>query len=179
MITGKAATSVADHLFSVRDADKTKFFPEEKAIEFHHTTAQFLLLSSRARRDIQTAVSFLTIRVKKPDEDAWRNLKRALKYLNGTRRLKLILTIDSIGVIKWFIYGSHNTHWDFKGPGSAMVVMVCGAISSYSRRMKVNTRSSTETELVLVDAYIPEVLWYLCFIQAQIYWLKYAKNASG
>ena len=67
MITGKAATPAADHLFSVRDAEEAKYLPEEKAITFHHNTAQLLFLSSQARRDIQTAVSFLTTRVKKPD----------------------------------------------------------------------------------------------------------------
>ena len=73
---------MADHLFSVRDADEAKYLPEEKAVAFHHTTAQLLFLSSQARRDIQTAVSFLTTRVKKLDEDSWGKLKRALKYLN-------------------------------------------------------------------------------------------------
>ena len=71
LITGKAATPAVDHLFSVRDADEAKYLPEEKAILFHHTTAQLLLLSSRVRRDIQTDVSFLTTRVKKPDEEDW------------------------------------------------------------------------------------------------------------
>ena len=52
LITGKAATPAADHLFSVRDADEAKYLPEENAIAFHHTTAQLLFLSSRARRDI-------------------------------------------------------------------------------------------------------------------------------
>ena len=130
MITGKAATPAADHLFSVRDADKAKYLPEEKAISFQHTTAQFVFLSSRARWDIQTDVSFLTTRVKKPDEDDWGKLKRASKYLNGTRRLKLTLTIESMGVLKWFVDGSHNTHWDCKGHGGDMMVMGCGAISS-------------------------------------------------
>ena len=55
------------------------------------------------------------------------------------------------------------------------MVMGCGAISSYSRRIKVNTRSSTETKLVSVDAYMPDVLWYLYFIQAQGYGVKYAE----
>ena len=39
----------------------------------------------------------------------------------------------------------------------------------------MNTRSSTETELVLVDAYTSEVLCYLYFIQAQVYGVKYAE----
>ena len=169
LITGKAATPVTDHLFSVRDADEAKY------PAFHHTTAQLLFLSSQARRDIRTAVSFLTTRVKKPNEEDWGKLKRALKYLYGTRRLKLSLTIESMEVTKWFVDGSHNTQWDCKIHGGAMMVMGCGAISSYSRRIKVNTRSSTETKLVSVDAYMPEVLWSLYFIQAQGYGVKYAK----
>ena len=55
------------------------------------------------------------------------------------------------------------------------MVMGCGAIPSYSRRIKVNTRSSTETELVSVDAYMPYVLWSLYFIQARGYKVKYAE----
>ena len=39
----------------------------------------------------------------------------------------------------------------------------------------MNTRSSTETELLLVDAYMPEVLWSLYFIQAQGYGVKDAE----
>ena len=93
LITGKAATPAADHLFSVRDADEAKCLPEEKAIKFHRTTSQLLFLSSQVRRYIQTAVSFLTTRVNIPKEDDWRKLKRALKYLNGTRKMKLTLTI--------------------------------------------------------------------------------------
>ena len=44
-----------------------------------------------------------------------------------------------------------------------------GATSSYSRKLKLNTRSSTETELVTADMFMPEMLWSLHFIQAQGY----------
>ena len=74
--------------------------------------------------------------------------------------------IESMTVIKWFIDRSHNTHWDCKRHGSTMMVNGWGAISSYSQKKKVNTRSSTETELVSVDAYMPEVLWFIYFIHA-------------
>jgi len=46
--------------------------------------AQLLFVTMRCRRDIQTAVAFLTTRVKEPDEDDWAKLKRVLKYLHGT-----------------------------------------------------------------------------------------------
>ena len=44
-----------------------------------------------------------------------------------------------------------------------------GTISSYSRKMKLNTRSSTETELVAADMYMPDMLCTLHFIQEQGY----------
>ncbi len=136
---------------------------------FHHTVAQFLFMATRARRDIQTAVAFLTTRVKSPDEDDWGKLKRVLKYLNRTKYLKLRLTVDSLAVLKWYVDGSHNVHWDCKGHGGAMFLLGQGATLSYLRKLKLNTRSSTETELVTADMFMPEILWSLHFIQAQGY----------
>jgi hypothetical protein len=36
-----------------------------------------------------------------------------------------------------------------------------GAVSSYSRKVKLNTRNSTKMELVVADMYMPEMLWSL------------------
>jgi hypothetical protein len=44
-----------------------------------------------------------------------------------------------------------------------------GATTSYSRKVKLNTRNSTETELYATDMFMPEMLWSLHFIQAQGY----------
>ena len=44
-----------------------------------------------------------------------------------------------------------------------------GATSSYSRKVKSNTRSSTEMELLTADMYMPAMLWSLHFIQSQGY----------
>jgi hypothetical protein len=92
-----------------------------------------------------------------------------LKYLNGTRYLKLKISVEDLGILKWYVDGSHNTHWDCKGHGGAMFTMGKGATSSYLRKVKLNTKSSTETELVVSDMYMPEMLWLLHFIEAQGY----------
>ncbi len=42
-------------------------------------------------------------------------------------------------------------------------------MSSYSRKVKLNTRSLTEMQLVMVDMFMPEIIWSLYFIQAQGY----------
>jgi hypothetical protein len=102
-----ASTPASDHLFQVRDPEEVeklgKYLPEEQAAHFHHTVAQLLFISSRVQRDIQMAVSFLTTRVKKPDEDDWGKLKRVLKYLKGTIHMKLRLTVENIGVIRCWV----------------------------------------------------------------------------
>jgi hypothetical protein len=115
IITGRAATPAHDKLFETRDEKEARKLSEEQALAFHHSVAQLLFMATRARQDIQTAVAFLTTRVKSPDEDNWGKLKRVLKYLNGTRYLKLRLTVESLGVLKWYVDGSHNVHWDMRG----------------------------------------------------------------
>ncbi len=142
---------------------------EEQALAFHHIVAQLLFMATRARRDIQTAVAFLTTRVKNPDKDNWGKLKRVLKYLNGTKYLKLKLSVDGLGMLKWYVDGSQNVHWDCKEHRGAVFRMGKGATTSYSRKVKMNTRSSTETELCAADMFMPGMLWSLHFIQAQGY----------
>jgi hypothetical protein len=169
MITGKLAMPAADHLFTIRDKKEAKPLDKEWALAFHHTVAQLLFMATRVRQDIQTAVAFLTTRVKSPDKDDWGKLKRVLKYLNGTKYLKLQLSVDDLGLLKWFVDASHNTHWDCKGHDGAMFTMGKGAAASYSRKVKLNLRSSTKTELLTSDMYMPEMLWLLYFIQSQGY----------
>jgi hypothetical protein len=44
-----------------------------------------------------------------------------------------------------------------------------GATSSYSRKLKLNIRSSTETELLTADMHMLETIWSLHLIQSQGY----------
>jgi hypothetical protein len=77
-------------------------------------------------------------------------LKQVLKYLNGTRYLKLKLSIEDLGL--------HNTHWDCKKHGRAMFTLGKDAVNSYLRKLKLNSQSSTETELATADMYMPKTL---------------------
>ena len=47
--------------------------------------------------------------------------------------------------------------------------MGVGSIYSTSQKQKLNTRSSTETELVAVDDFMPQILWTKYFLDAQGY----------
>jgi hypothetical protein len=69
---------------------------------------------NRARLNIQTAVSFVTTRVKDPDKDDWwGKLIRMLKYLIRTWCMKLILGADEMNfIIHWYINGLFQVHED-------------------------------------------------------------------
>jgi hypothetical protein len=43
-ITTSCTSPAGDHLFTIRNAAKAKFLPEEQAQAFHHTVAQLLFL---------------------------------------------------------------------------------------------------------------------------------------
>ncbi len=100
-IITSCATPAANHLFTVQGKKEAKFLPKEQAQAFHHTVPQLLFLCKRTRRDIQTAVSFLTTHIKRPNEDDWGKLKRTIRYLCGMRHMKLNLSADNLTTICW------------------------------------------------------------------------------
>ena len=108
---------------------------------------------TQVRQDIQTTVAFLTTRIKTLDKDDWGKLKQALKYLNETKYLKLKLRVDDLGLLKWYIEGSHNVHWDCKWHGGVMFMLGKGATSSYLQKIKLITQRSTKTDLATADMY--------------------------
>jgi hypothetical protein len=71
--------------------------------------------------------------------------------------LKAEISVEDLGILKWYVDRLHNTHWDCKGHGGVMFTMGKGATSSYLQKVKLNPRSSTQTELVVSDMYMPEM----------------------
>jgi hypothetical protein len=60
--------------------------------------------------DIQTAIEFLSTRVKDPDGHDLKNLGRVIKYLDNTSELVLRLSARDPLVMKWQIDGSFTLH---------------------------------------------------------------------
>jgi hypothetical protein len=110
LMNSRAATPAIDHLFTVQDEKEATRGGESIGISPHGSTVLFI--TTRVRCDLQRAVAFLTTRVKSPDEDNWGKLKLVLKYLNGNKHLKLKLSVEDWGLLKWYVDRSYNTHWD-------------------------------------------------------------------
>ena len=83
--------------------------------------------------------------------------------------MKLLLSIDDLSNIMWWVETSDRTHEDCKGHTGVMMSLGGGAVISSSRKQKINTKSSTESELVALDDALTTILWILYFIEAQGY----------
>ena len=139
---------------------------------FHHNTAKMLFLCKRARPDIQPPTAFLCTRVKGADVDDYKKLRRVMQYLRRTALMPLTLEADDVSIIKWWVDSSFAVHPDMKGHTGGMMTLGKGAIYGTSTRHKINTRSSTESELVSLYDVMPQILWTRYFLEAQGYGVK-------
>ena len=179
-ITKKAKSPAAEDLFG---AGNGKSLDKEQAKVFHTWVAKALFACKRARPDIHVAVTLLCTRVRDPNEDDWKKLIRLLEYINGTRDDVLTLSADDLHVIKWYVDASFAVHADFKSHTGAIMSYGNGAAMTMSRKQKLNTRSSTEAELVGVDDAVNMILWTKLFLSEQGYHVEkntvYQDNKSA
>ena len=87
----------------------------------------------QAQPDLQNLVSVLTKQVKNPDEDSLWKIKRGLKYLKRSQHMRLVLTVDSLSTIRWWVDVSHGVHWGCKGHTSMMMLLCKGVYISMSQ----------------------------------------------
>jgi hypothetical protein len=98
-----ATTPASNALFNEGQGRKLH---QERADMYHTMVAKALFLCKRARPDIQQTIAVLCTRVKEPNEADWNKLVRLMKYLNGTRDLRLTLSADKLNCIKWYVDAS-------------------------------------------------------------------------
>jgi hypothetical protein len=158
-------TPASVHLFQVRETGVEKL-STLRAKVFHSTVAKLLFVTKSGRQDILLAISFLTAKVKQPDEDDWKKLCRVLNYLSSTLDFVLTLGYDNLDQLSRNIDGSYAVHGDMKGKiGAIMMTDGCALLA----KLKVNTRSSTKAELIAVDDALPAVQWTKNFMKDQGY----------
>ena len=181
LFKGASTSPASNYLFNVND-NCAKLDPST-AILFHHIVAQLLYLSKRTRPDLLLAVSFLCTRVQSPDEDDWKKLGRCLRFLKDTKEDKLTLEADGTNILSWWIDASFAVHPNMRSHTGATMSMGKGCPISVSTKQKINTRSSTEAEIVGVNDALYMVLWVRHFLEKQGYNVKdniiYQDNQSA
>jgi hypothetical protein len=164
---GTSTTPASSHLFKI--VEGVEPLDDATSESFHATVAKLLFLCKRGRPDIQTGIAFLCTQVQHPTKHDLNKLTRVIKYLRHTADLVLRLSADNLNIIKWWVDASYGVHRDMRSHTGGTMSMGTGAVYSTSKKQKLNTKSSTEAELVGVDDVLPQALWTKYFMEAQGY----------
>ena len=108
---------------------------------------------------------------------------KLLGFLKGTIDEFLTIELNEEQVLKWYVDAAFAVHADMKSHTGAVLVMGKGGIICESTKQKVNSRSSTEAELIAVDDKIAKIMWTKHFIENQGFKIKinmiYQDNESS
>ena len=167
IMKGTSTAPAANHLFQTNEnAEKLGV---TDAVLYHHLVAKLLYLGKRTRLDLLTAISFLCTRIQNPDVDNLKKLGRCLRYLRDLKHLSLTLEADDMMVIQWWADASFATYPNCRSHTGATLSFGKGSVYSLSSTQKLNTRSSTEAELVGINDVMSMILWTRLFLEAQGY----------
>ena len=70
-----------------------------------------------------------------------------------------MLRADGTNIVKLWVDGSYTMHPDMRSQTGGTMSLGKGAIISTSIKQKMNTKTSTETELIAADDLMPHILW--------------------
>ena len=131
---------------------------EPKADTYHSVTATVLWLCKRSRPDLETAVSFLCTRVQAPTLEDWGKLRRLLKFLKRTKDDIRVMGADNMLKLETWVDASHATHANMRGHTGGTMSFGWGVVHEKSAKQKINTKSTTESEVVALSEYVPHTI---------------------
>jgi len=165
-ITSAATSPATKGLMNVTESEVLDINRKEK---FHHIVQKLLHICKRTRLDLQVSIGFLCTRVRSPTLQDWKKLRRVLQYVHGTMDLCRIISIDSFERMDIYIDASHGAHDDFRGQTGGCITMGDGILHGRSSKQNLNSKSSTESELIGVSDYMPYPIWLINFYGDQGY----------
>ena len=92
-----------------------------------------------------------------------------MEYLRVNRLRPLILSTNGSRVLMWYVNASFTMHPNMRSHTGGRLTMGRGFPIVSSTKQTLNTRSSTESELVSVDDMMLIVVWSWYFLMAQGY----------
>ena len=160
-----AATPAKKDLFEV-DAHA----PTLKKVEherFHSVVCKLLYVATRARADILLPTGFLCTRVTKSTTEDQAKLLRILEYIKGSMDMEYIIGADDMGNLRTWVDASYAVHPDMRSHTGGVMSFGTGGVLCKSTKQKLNTKSSTEAEVVGASDYLPNTIWTKMFLRAQ------------
>ena len=181
VLKGNVVNPANSKLFEiVEDAEE---LDEERKEIYHSIVAKLLWVEKRSRPDLETGVSFLTTRIQSPTEEDWGKLRRLLNFVKATRTDRRIIGVKDFLTLETWIDASHAIHMNMRGNTGGCMSLGVGVVHAKASKQKLNSKSSTETEVIGVSEYVPYKIQLINFIESQGYHIKrkvlYQDNQSA
>ena len=166
----KPSTPAKSDLFN-QDNDDDKL-DGDKADNFHSIVQKLMYVCKRARPDIEPALSYLCTKVSCRSTNDKEKLDCLLDYLHGTILNRRTLGATSLEEMITWVNASFAVHANKRSHTGGTISFGIGVIHTKSSKQKLNTKSSTEVELVGVREYLPYHIWIINFPKCQGYYIK-------
>ena len=114
----------------------------------------------------------LCTRVVNPTEQDWGKLKRLMQYLNDTVKMTRTMGAKDLDWMQTWVDVSFAVHPDYTSHTGGAISLGHGVIMTKSTKQKLNTKSTTESELVGASDYLPCTIWAKMFLEAQGHTIK-------
>ena len=162
-VTGKANTPTKQS-FLRSDNNLNKFVNKTK---YASKLMKCMWIARLCRNDILFAVTCLSTKIANPTIYDMEKLDYVLQYLNQTKDLKMKYKPDSLQLYA-YIDASYALHQDAKGQSGIIISMGKSGppVFCKSRKQKLVSRSSTESELIALNEGLPEVVWAKQFMDS-------------
>lgn len=132
---------------------------EDQKTKFHRRVYRLLYFAKRVAPDILLAVSNLSSHVSAPSNQDWDRLERIYRYLNGQSDRFITYSRGGKMIVSSYIDASFACYDDMKSR-TGCVLMLCGFyVGAWSTKQTLNTKSSTESELVGATDECGWVIW--------------------
>ncbi|KMQ86152.1 retrovirus-related pol polyprotein from transposon tnt 1-94 [Lasius niger] len=118
-----------------------------------------LYVATHTRPDIAASVSILSQRVKQPTETDWTEAKRVVRYLKGTKNLRLKLGGNTNGLIVYSDADWAEDTTDRKSHSEHLFLYNGGAIAWSCRKQTCTAWSSCEAEYIALAEASRELIW--------------------
>ena len=180
-LSKKVSTPANRDLFE--EDEKTVPLDEDRAVRFRSVVMKLQWVAERGRPDVRLPIAYLTTRMSKSTTQDWRKLRRVLLFLLQTIDDDRVIGIEDIEVLHTWIDASYAVHPDMKSHTGGCISYGLGIIDSGSMKQKLNSKSSTESEVVGTSDYLSRTIWVKMFLEEQGYNLKknilYQDNQSA
>ena len=162
-VTKTATTPAKEDIFEVTESE---VLDAAGGKEFHSVVMQLMYLAKRARPDILLPVNFLSSRVQQPTQQDKDKLWRVLEYLKGSADYFLRLSMSEGLRVDLYTDIAFAVHTEMQSQQGVVITLGGGCVYAKSGKQKVNTKSTTESELVGMVEGLPQGVWTRNFLES-------------